>query len=169
MAALLCVQAGIMRAAIPASCQLLLATLLAAAAAVTPADMAALPMQRQLLAVGKQIRAADRDIAAAGSDGSNLMGRSRALRADRCTGCDPDQCFPASGCASCDVEAGYQPDGAGGCTKGATPSVSTCPQWALSGQEQGASIGAAAACRQQSEPGTRLQARSRLTPAVACC
>jgi hypothetical protein len=103
------------------NCRRLLLVLLAAAAAVPPVEVAALPLHRQLLAVSGRVAPA---FWAGGSSSSGELGHStRALRADRCTGCDAGQCFPATGCASCDVVAGYQPDGDGGCTQGAEPVI----------------------------------------------
>jgi hypothetical protein len=109
-----------MQTSVSGNCRRLLLVLLTAAAAV-PVEVAALPLHRQLLAVSERVAPAF--WGGAGSSSGEVAHSSRALRADRCTGCDAGQCFPATGCASCDVVAGYQPDGAGGCTQGADPVI----------------------------------------------
>ena len=106
-----------MQTSVSGNCRRLLLVLLAAAAAVPLVEVAAFPLHRQLLAVSERVAPAF--WGGAGSSSGEVAHSSRALRADRCTGCDAGQCFPATGCASCDVVAGYQPDGAGGCTQGA--------------------------------------------------
>lgn len=112
------VQATVMQLSVSGNCRRLLLVLLAAEAAVPPVKVAASPLHRQLLAVSERVAPA---LWGGASSSSGELARSaRALRADRCTGCDAGQCLPATGCASCDVVAGYQPDGAGGCTQGET-------------------------------------------------
>lgn len=104
----------------------LLLVLLAAAAAMPQVQLAALPAHRQLPAVGEDDgEALWHGASSSGSSGGEAYSH-RALRADRCIGCDAGQCFPATGCASCDSVAGYHPDGAGGCTQGATLHHTTC-------------------------------------------
>lgn len=102
------------------------ATMIVAAAA--PARTAATPFQQDGTHSRSQLQSAvhfNEAGSTGGGGGGNVFRIGRALLADRCAGCEPELCFPATGCAACDVEAGYQPDGAGGCMKGARARIST--------------------------------------------